>query len=53
MNKGWGIYPSGKFNHVIPEEDLLGHALTNCWCNPTLDDYVMIHHSLDEREDSE
>lgn len=37
-------------NHVYPAHDLREHSLTNCWCNPTDDDGILVHHSLDGRE---
>jgi hypothetical protein len=36
--------------HVIPNNDLREHSLTDCWCRPEDDDGVIIHHSLDRRE---
>lgn len=37
--------------HVIPLDDLRPHAeLVNCWCRPTNDDGVWVHHALDGRE---
>ena len=37
-------------NHVYPAHDLREHSLTSCWCNPTDDDGILVHHSLDGRE---
>lgn len=40
--------------HIIPAFDLREHDLSDkCWCRPTeddIDDDVMIHHALDQRE---
>jgi len=40
--------------HVLPLDDLRPHIEDEgCWCNPTEDDDVWVHHSLDRREDYE
>lgn len=40
--------------HVIPVGDLKLHAeSTQCWCRPTDDDGVLVHHSMDRRESVE
>lgn len=40
--------------HVIPIDDLRPHTETwRCWCQPTADDGVWVHHSLDKREEFE
>lgn len=40
--------------HVHPIDDLRPHTLTaDCWCGPTDDDGVMVHHSMDRREEFE
>lgn len=40
--------------HVMPLNDLREHvARVDCWCRPTPDmeePFVIIHHSLDQRE---
>lgn len=40
--------------HVVPLNDLREHvARIDCWCHPTPDEeepFVIIHHSLDQRE---
>ena len=37
--------------HVIPVNDLREHEpYSTCWCRPTLDEGVWLHHSMDERE---
>ena len=37
--------------HVVPLNDLREHDLNgSCWCKPTLDDGVWLHHSMDGRE---
>lgn len=40
-------------NHVYPTNDLREHSFTNCWCRPIDDDGVMVHNSLDGREQYE
>lgn len=40
--------------HVIPLDDLRPHAeKIDCWCRPTLDGDVLVHHALDRREEYE
>lgn len=37
--------------HVVPLNDLREHeAEPDCWCGPTEDEGVWIHHSMDRRE---
>jgi hypothetical protein len=37
--------------HVIPKDDIIPHEPdTYCWCHPTDDDGVIVHHSMDRRE---
>lgn len=39
---------------VIPWSDLMAHCLGDaCWCRPTYDEGIMIHHSMDRREEYE
>lgn len=40
-------------NHVYPTNDLREHSVSNCWCRPIDDDGVMVHNSLDGREEFE
>lgn len=62
-SKGWRhtFNPSDPTDdhHVIPVDDLIDHNETNCVCDPRImvevvegqpDAYIMIHHSLDNRE---
>jgi hypothetical protein len=37
-------------NHVMPVNDLREHVKTGCWCRPTDDEGLIVHHSLDQRE---
>jgi hypothetical protein len=51
----WQVIQSqGGLCHVVPHRDLKPHAIArdwrNCWCGPTEDDGVIIHHSMDRRE---
>jgi hypothetical protein len=40
--------------HVLPLEDLRPHTHSaTCWCGPSDDDGVWVHHSLDRREEVE
>ncbi len=39
--------------HIIPDGDLREHSINECWCFPTEDEGLLIHHSLDRREDYE
>ena len=41
--------------HVFPLNDLKPHNTesNDCWCNPEVDDFVVIHNSMDGREDCE
>lgn len=42
-----------KVTHIVPTKDLKEHKLDcDCWCNPTLDEEIMlaIHNSADNRE---
>ena len=37
--------------HVLPQEDLRPHEISeHCWCVPTDDDGILVHHSMDKRE---
>lgn len=37
--------------HVVPLNDLREHVANgSCWCKPTLDEGVWLHHSMDGRE---
>ncbi len=43
-----------ELQHVIPINDLREHVVSvDCWCHPLLDDDVVIHNSLDQRESYE
>jgi hypothetical protein len=40
--------------HVIPLDDLKPHVYTiDCWCKPYLDDAIIVHNSMDRREEYE
>ena len=40
--------------HVIPVNDLRDHVESaDCWCHPEVDDLIVIHNSMDERESYE
>lgn len=39
--------------HVVPVDDLREHSTDSdkpCWCNPTIEDGVIVHNSMDGRE---
>ena len=51
----WAVYedPGGQAN-VVPRDDMRPHQIgPQCWCHPTDDEGVLVHHSLDRREDYE
>jgi hypothetical protein len=51
---GWAAYiGNGGDRHVMPISDLREHAERGCWCGPTDDEGVMVHHSMDRREEYE
>lgn len=52
---GWGAYRSdGGVAHVCPLNDLRLHVIDDsCWCGPTDDEGVLVHHSMDRREEYE
>lgn len=51
---GWHVTPAEPWVHVHPVADLRDHELTDtCWCGPTQDDHVMVHHAMDKREEYE
>lgn len=50
----WLVTPTDEGVHVTPEEDLRDHPFSmTCWCRPTRDDNVLVHHSMDRREEFE
>lgn len=52
MAEPWAVIAdtSGR-NHVIPHGDYRQHIASEmCWCHPTNDEGVMVHHSIDKRE---
>lgn len=50
----WGPF-EGRPATVFPLGDLREHDPDSeaCWCNPTYDDGVLVHHSADRREEYE
>jgi hypothetical protein len=37
--------------HIYPVEDLKPHDMTDdCWCAPCVEDDLVIHNAMDERE---
>ncbi len=49
----WGVYETNNLSHVMPMDDLREHLLTECWCKPFEDDGVIVHNSMDQREQFE
>ncbi len=39
--------------HVYPVDDLREHSVTDCWCQPIDDEGIVVHNSLDGREQYE
>lgn len=51
---GWTVDETHSHPHVRPVADYRPHTLyVPCWCKPTLDDGVYVHHSMDRREEYE
>lgn len=48
----WGIFePDNGEVHICPLNDLRDHVKDRiCWCHPTEDEGLWVHHSLDQRE---
>jgi hypothetical protein len=47
----WGVSVTlSNVAHVYPLNDLRRHSLRDCWCHPLEDDGVVVHNSLDGRE---
>ena len=47
----WEVVATDIGAQVIPFNDLRLHVRTwDCWCEPTDDDGVIVHHSKDQRE---
>jgi hypothetical protein len=41
-------------NHALPLNDFRDHVESGqCWCRPTLDENVWVHHAMDQREQYE
>lgn len=50
----WTVWETDDVPHVAPNDDLKAHVVNkSCWCCPTEDDGVMVHHSMDQRESYE
>lgn len=49
----WESIASEGVWHVRPINDLRPHAWADCWCDPTDDDGIAVHHSMDRREEYE
>lgn len=58
VGQGWDVVPGNMMlRHVMPTDDIkCHHADSSCWCRPyvdIVDDTVLIHNSLDGREEYE
>lgn len=55
MSKKWtGMLNDSGRPHVYPIDDLRPHDIEGeCWCKPTYDEGVVVHHSMDRREEFE
>lgn len=50
----WGCYEHDDGTpHVMPMDDLREHSFEACWCRPYEDDGVIVHNSMDLREQFE
>lgn len=51
MGLGWQVTVTDDgVKHVIPIADQRPHTEEDCWCRPTDDEGVLVHHSSDRRE---
>jgi len=54
VSAGWCVIEIDAHLHVIPIADSRDHQCkSDCWCKPTLDEHVVVHHAHDQREQSE
>ena len=55
ISYGWiAEFSDGHPPQVIPTLDLREHERSSrCWCCPTWDEGVVVHHSMDRREEYE
>jgi hypothetical protein len=50
----WLSETDGIQTHVTPIDDLRPHDFdSECWCKPTDDEGIWVHHSMDRREEYE
>lgn len=50
----WKAWETDTLPHVMPINDLRDHTLsTDCWCRPFSDEGVIVHNSMDRREEYE
>jgi len=51
MDSEWLVYYCDDGNHVVPNNDLVQHILSDdCWCVPFRKDGSIVHNSADDRE---
>jgi hypothetical protein len=53
QGNGWEVRVIDGYPNVRPIGDLAAHGASDCWCMPTLDGHIFIHHSADRREHRE
>lgn len=47
----YGASDEHPFAEVMPQNDLREHCPgKECWCHPCIDDGVIVHNSMDQRE---
>lgn len=49
----WQVLTTQGEQHVIPLNDLRPHTTERCWCRPTDDEGLWVHHAMDRREEIE
>ncbi len=48
----WDVILKDGVQHVVPRNDLICHLYaTECWCKPIIEAKIVVHHSLDGREE--
>jgi len=48
----WRVQVIKPYVHVVPTDDLRAHEVEGviCWCDPEVDEGMVVHNSLDKRE---
>lgn len=52
LSGGWSIWDTDlDERHLVPNDDARPHSHTDkCWCEPTLNEGLFVHHPADRRE---